>query len=130
MTHEPFDVMWGVLQASPLQLLAKQPAELQAPLGIGVVDGEEDGVAFETVVEVTRLALILPILQERVRHRIVMDGEEEIGRRRVGARHAVEQALSSGSIGHQQNRFGKDGGAMQVLKERYLPLMEIRINYT
>jgi hypothetical protein len=46
MTHEPFDVMRRVLQATPLQLLAKQPAELQASLGIGVVDGEKDGVTF------------------------------------------------------------------------------------
>ena len=117
MTHEFFDVMRRVLQASCFQLLAEQPAELKAAIGIGIVDGEEDRVAFEPVAEVTLLAFVLPCLQKRVRHRVVMNGEEEIGRGGIRTRHTIVEALLGRPVGHEQKGLGKAGSEQFLLDQ-------------
>src|SRR5262249_62021345 len=71
--HELCDVMRRILQPPRLQSLAERLAEQEAAVRIGIVDGEEDGVALEAVVEVMLLALVLPRLQKRVRHRVMVN---------------------------------------------------------
>ena len=83
--------MRRVAQAPRLQRLAENVAERQAAGAVGIVIGNKQRVARIAVIIMIILPLIIPGLQQIVRHGIVVDGEEQIGMHLVGAHRAFEQ---------------------------------------
>jgi hypothetical protein len=78
--HDWLRVLTGILQAYVLQFLPEQAAEQQASIQMRILVRDENRVARKSVAEMAFLALELPILEERVRHGIVMDRHKEICR--------------------------------------------------
>jgi hypothetical protein len=83
--------MGRVVQAAFLQFIAEEAAEREASRTIGVVVGDENRVTAEAVAIVICLSFVLPLLDQVIGHRIVMDGDEKIALCRVGAPRALEQ---------------------------------------
>ena len=79
------------MQAARLQIFAQELAEGEAARAIGVVVGDEKSVAGEPIAEMIFLSLVLPGLEQMIRHRIVMDGNEQIGVHVVGALRSLDQ---------------------------------------
>ncbi len=71
-------------------------------------------MAVEAIAEASLLALEIPFAQKPVRHGIVMNREQEIGRQAVGARHAPEQRLPGGTVGDEQD------GPAETVREQHL----------
>jgi hypothetical protein len=63
-------------------------------------------MTLEPVTEEMLAALVLPFLQKGVRHRVVMDREEEIGMETVCPTGPLEQAAARRFGGDQQDRPG------------------------
>ena len=110
--------MRRVLQAARLQLLAQKFAEQQAAGAVGIIVGDEKRIAGIVVVVMLLLALVLPGLQQIVRHRIVVDGDEQIGMHGIGAHRPLEQAAPRRLGGDQQNGLVETG-----IDERLLDLL-------
>ena len=107
MAHELLDVMRSVLQAAGLQLLAHQLAKQKAATDVGIIVGDENGMAFEAIAEIVVRALVLPALEKRVRHQIMVNRQKQIGRQGIGARRAFGECLASRPVGDQQDRLPK-----------------------
>ncbi len=106
-SHDRFGVMRGVLQPSGLQLIAEKLAEEKTALAIAVVVGDEDGVTFEPVAEAVLLSFVITLLLEKVRHRVMVDREQEIGLQSVGARDAPDESGDGRTGRHQQDGAAK-----------------------
>src|SRR5204863_8719303 len=74
---------------------------------VGVVIRDEDGMALEPVAVGALLALVHPFLQKRIRHRIVVDRKEQIGRETVRLGDALIEALVSRPPADQQHSLSE-----------------------
>src|SRR3954453_19592497 len=117
--------MRSVLQAAGLQLLAHQLAKQKAATDGGIIVGDEDGMTFEAIAEIVVSTLVLPALEKRVRHRIMVNRQKQIGRQGIGARHAFGESLSSRPVGDQQDRPAKAGVDEVALDPRREPEVEV-----
>ena len=107
--------MRRILQAARLQRFAQKPAELQAAGAIGIVVRNEHGVALEPVAELVLLFLVLPGLEQIIRHRIVMDGDKQVGVHLVGQRRPLDQALGWSRGGDEPDSPVEAGGDERLL---------------
>ncbi len=125
VAHKAFGVMRRELQAARLQPFAEHAGEQQAVFEIDVVLRNENGMALETVAERFRLAVVVPLFQKLVRHRVVMDREQEIGAELVGARHAHIHAPDARAVRDHQHGLGKAGVEQGLINHFGEPPVEI-----
>src|ERR1700730_7558001 len=93
--------MGRVMQAALLQFRAEQVAEGETAGAIGIVVGNKERVAAEAIAVVVLLSLVLPGLDQMIRHRVVMDRNEQIGAGAVGVVGALDQAVPRRRRGDQ-----------------------------
>ena len=99
--------MPGELQVLRAHLVADQLGKSQALSVVRVLLRDEHGITGEQVVEMALPALEFPALVIDVRHRVMMDRQEQVGAPLVGDRDAPGKARPCLALRHHQERFGK-----------------------
>ena len=65
--------MRGIFETPIFQLLAEKLGEEHARIAVAVFVGDKNRVTFEPVAKMVLLPFILPILDEAIGHRVVMN---------------------------------------------------------
>jgi hypothetical protein len=107
--HQGQRVMRRISQAVRLQFLAEEPAETETAVAVAIILRDEDGITLEPVAEMALVARVFPRLQEIVRHRIVVDGQKEIGAHRVGPKRALDKTPRRRRGGDQDDGLVETG---------------------
>ena len=107
--HQRQRIMRRVMEAAGFQFFTQEVTEREAAFEVGVLLGYEDRIALEAIAKWPLLPLVFPGLKKIIRHRIVMDGDEEIGVHGIGPRGPFKQAPEGCSLGDEPNSFFEAG---------------------
>ncbi|MGY3428193.1 hypothetical protein ACVWZW_008697 [Bradyrhizobium sp. F1.13.4] len=108
--HHRQSILAGIMQVPILQLPADHPGQHQARSVVRIPLRHEQRVARKAVAEIAVRAVELPGLDQLVRHRIVMNRQEEIGPGVIRGTDAFEQARPRLAVRDEQAGRGKAFG--------------------